>query len=62
MIKWIMLYYVKYLMLAIAEPNASQVLILVFQLLLCSVDDTGNITVSNKPEKIIISEVHYDNC
>ena len=36
------------------------VLIRVFQLLLCSVDDTGNISVSNKQATMIVSEVYYD--
>jgi len=36
------------------------VLIQVFQLLLCSGDDTGTISVSNKQETMIVSEVHYN--
>ena len=50
-------------MLNIAEWNApcSFTVILVFQLL-CSDDDSGNISVSNKQEKIIVSEVCYNNC
>ena len=58
MAKLVMQYCIKYLMLTIAEGNApcSLTLILVFQLL-CSDDDYGNISVSNKQEKIIVSEV-----
>jgi len=36
------------------------VLIQVFQLLHCSVDDTGNTSVSNKQEAMIVSEVYYN--
>lgn len=48
----------------LSQMHLAVLIFLVFQLLLCSVDDTGNLSVSNKQEKILVSEVHghYSYC